>query len=43
VQGDRGEVLIPLAADICIKVDPGAGVIVVNPPEGLLELNTKRG
>ncbi len=43
VQGDHGEVLIPLVADICVKVDPTAGVIVVNPPEGLLELNTKRG
>jgi 16S rRNA processing protein RimM len=43
VQGDRGEVLIPLAADICVRVDPTAGLIVVNPPEGLLELNTKRG
>jgi 16S rRNA processing protein RimM len=41
VNGDRGEVLIPLAADICVSVDPGAGVIVVNPPAGLLDVNVR--
>jgi 16S rRNA processing protein RimM len=41
VQGRRGEVLIPLAADICVRVEPGAGLIVVDPPEGLLELNER--
>jgi 16S rRNA processing protein RimM len=39
VQGPRGEVLIPLAAEICVKVDPAAREIVVNPPEGLLDIN----
>jgi 16S rRNA processing protein RimM len=39
VEGKRGEVLIPLVADICIEIDPGARRIVVNPPEGLLDLN----
>ncbi|HXW05282.1 MAG TPA: ribosome maturation factor RimM [Vicinamibacterales bacterium] len=39
VTGPRGEVLIPLAAEICVRVDPAARLIVVNPPEGLLELN----
>jgi 16S rRNA processing protein RimM len=39
VEGERGEVLIPLAAPICVTVDPAARVIVVDPPEGLLELN----
>jgi 16S rRNA processing protein RimM len=39
VQGSRGEVLIPLAAEICVRVDPVARVIVVRPPEGLLEAN----
>jgi 16S rRNA processing protein RimM len=39
VEGRRGEILIPLAADICVHVDPGAQQIVVNPPEGLIELN----
>ena len=39
VDGDRGEVLIPLVAGICTSVDLGNRVIVVNPPEGLIDLN----
>jgi 16S rRNA processing protein RimM len=39
VQSSRGEVLIPVAAEICIEVDPAARLIVVNPPEGLLDIN----
>jgi 16S rRNA processing protein RimM len=35
----RGETLIPLAADICKTIDPAGKRIVVDPPEGLLELN----
>jgi 16S rRNA processing protein RimM len=38
VASDRGEVLIPLVDGICVKVDPVAKVIVVDPPEGLLDL-----
>lgn len=34
-----GEVLIPLVEEICESVDPAARRIVVNPPEGLIELN----
>jgi 16S rRNA processing protein RimM len=34
-----GEVLIPLVADICTTIDPGAKRIVIDPPEGLLDLN----
>jgi 16S rRNA processing protein RimM len=41
VQGSRGEVLIPLAAEICVKVDPVAREIVVNAPEGLLDINAR--
>jgi 16S rRNA processing protein RimM len=41
VAGTRGEVLIPLVADICVEVDPAARRIVVNPPDGLLELNAE--
>jgi len=41
VEGQRGEVLIPLVDHICVRVDPVARVIVVNPPEGLLEANLK--
>jgi 16S rRNA processing protein RimM len=46
VAGARGEVLIPLVAEICISVDPAAQRIVIDPPQGLLELNAaadKRG
>ena len=39
VAGARGEVLIPLVESICTHVDPPARLIVVDPPEGLVELN----
>jgi 16S rRNA processing protein RimM len=41
VDGARGEVLVPLAADICVEVDVAARRIRIRPPEGLLELNAK--
>jgi 16S rRNA processing protein RimM len=41
VDGARGEIQIPLARDICVVVDPKARRIVVDPPEGLLELNER--
>ena len=41
VEGARGEILIPLAAEICTMIDPAVKRIVVEPPEGLLELNEK--
>ena len=34
----RREHLIPLAASICVRVDPAAKLIRVDPPEGLLEI-----
>ncbi|MCU0255590.1 MAG: ribosome maturation factor RimM [Vicinamibacterales bacterium] len=34
----RGEALVPLAEAICVDIDPGARRIVIEPPEGLLEL-----
>jgi 16S rRNA processing protein RimM len=34
-----GEVLVPLAAEICTVIDPAGKRIVIDPPEGLLELN----
>ena len=37
-RGDR-DVYIPFTEAICVKVDPGAKEIVVDPPEGLLDLN----
>ena len=42
VEGDRGEMLIPLVDGICVKVDPAANSIVIDPPEGLIELNENR-
>jgi 16S rRNA processing protein RimM len=42
VEGPRGEILIPLAAEICVAVDVAARRIIVDPPEGLLELNERR-
>ena len=43
VTATRGQVLIPLVADICTSIDPAAKRIVVDPPEGLLELNDRSG
>jgi 16S rRNA processing protein RimM len=41
--GPRGEILIPLAVDICVDIDVERKKIRIAPPEGLLELNeTKR-
>ncbi len=37
--GSRGPVLIPLARAICVEIDVDARRIVVDPPEGLLDLN----
>ena len=39
VKTERGEALVPLARDICPTIDIAARRIVINPPEGLLELN----
>lgn len=41
VNGAGGEVLVPLVAHICVKVDPAARVIVIDPPDGLIELNER--
>ena len=42
VDGPRGEILVPLAAEICVDVDVAARRIRIEPPEGLLELNEVR-
>jgi 16S rRNA processing protein RimM len=39
VAGTAGEILIPLAADICTTIDVHARRIVIDPPVGLLDLN----
>ncbi len=41
VAGDRGELQIPLAAGICVRIDPASKTIVIDPPEGLIELNER--
>jgi 16S rRNA processing protein RimM len=40
VDGRDGEVLIPIAAEICRRIEPSEKRIVIDPPEGLLELNS---
>ena len=39
VNAPHGEVLIPLASEICVEIDPAAKRIRVAAPEGLIELN----
>jgi 16S rRNA processing protein RimM len=39
VAGARGEILIPLATEICRTIDVPGRRIVIEPPEGLLDLN----
>lgn len=34
-----GDVLVPLAREICVRIDPAAREIVIDAPEGLLDLN----
>jgi 16S rRNA processing protein RimM len=41
IAGARGEVLVPMAADICRTIDPAGKRIVIAPPDGLLELNER--
>ena len=41
MNGPRGEILIPLAVEICIEIDVVTKRIRIQPPEGLLELNEK--
>ena len=41
VEGPRGEVLIPLAVEICVEIDVGMKRIRINPPEGLLDINRR--
>ena len=39
IEGERGEILIPLANEICVEIDVAAKRIVIAPPDGLLDLN----
>jgi 16S rRNA processing protein RimM len=42
IDGSHGEVLVPLAQEICVGIDVAARVIRVRMPDGLLELNETR-
>lgn len=37
-KGER-EILIPLTKTICLEINPAAKEIVIEPPDGLLDLN----
>jgi 16S rRNA processing protein RimM len=39
VEDGARERLVPFVKEICRRVDPAGGVIEIDPPEGLLELN----
>jgi 16S rRNA processing protein RimM len=41
VDGDGGDILIPFAAEICREIDPVAKRIVIDPPDGLIDLNRR--
>jgi 16S rRNA processing protein RimM len=42
VASKRGEIMIPMVEGIVVEVDPAARRIVVDPPEGLVDLNEDR-
>lgn len=39
VEAPEGEVLVPLVEAICVRIDPEGRQIVIEPPEGLIDLN----
>ncbi len=39
VEGDRGEFLVPLVERICVRVDLERETIIIDPPDGLVDLN----
>ena len=40
VRSPRGEILVPFSRSICIRIDPERKRILVDPPDGLLDLNS---
>jgi 16S rRNA processing protein RimM len=38
----KGELLVPLVTEICTTIDAAGRRIVIDPPDGLLELNERR-
>jgi 16S rRNA processing protein RimM len=43
IAGAAGEVLVPFTAPICAAIDPAGKRIVIDPPDGLVDLNAKSG
>jgi 16S rRNA processing protein RimM len=39
VRSPRGEILVPFSRSICIRIEPERKRILVDPPDGLLDLN----
>ena len=37
--GEKRMILIPFTSEICVEVDPKEKQILIDPPEGLLQLN----
>jgi len=42
VGGASGEILIPVITDVIISIDASQEIIIIEPMEGLLELNVKK-
>ena len=42
VEAPGGEVLVPFVVAICTTIDPAGKRIVIDPPEGLLDVNAGR-
>jgi 16S rRNA processing protein RimM len=42
VNGNRGEILVPLTQAICVEIDIAAKKIRIDPPKGLLDLNDRQ-
>ena len=40
VAGAKGELLVPMVEGICVSVDTAARTIIVDPPDGLMDLNS---
>ena len=41
IDGASGEVLVPLATEICPEIDTAGKRIVINPPAGLMDVNRR--
>ena len=41
IGGDGDEIEMPLAEPICVRIEPKRKMVIVDPPDGLLELNRR--